>query len=450
MRVIVIGGGTVGTEISNKLSQKGHDVVIIEKNPRKTTNIAKNIDAMLIEGTGVSFKNLEEAGINQASLVIAVTEIDEVNIIACMLAKRCGVDKTVARIRNNEYFDGSQLFTHEQLGIDIAINPEKVTAMEMAKMIKTPNVKGVEYFADGKVRMIGLVVEEKSPIANQKVKEITFPYDSNLAAIARENDEIIIPGGEDIIYPRDEIYLIGDRNLLTGLGSLTRHPDKKAENILIIGGGRIGLQLCKILEENKKDGFNVKLVEEDAKRCEELTEELSKTLVLHGDGTDIKFLQEEDLDEVDVVVSVTGDDKTNLLSSVMCHRLGVEKTIVEIIKSDYESVLSTLKVDSAISPRLLTAAQILKLTTESQVISMTILENEKAEILELYVSETAPIINKKLKYAKLPRGLLVGAIVRGDQVITPGGNDKIFAHDRIIVLATRECTQKAEKAFASN
>ncbi len=450
MRVIVIGGGTVGVEIGHKLSEKGHDVVIIEKNPKKSENIAKNIDAMLIEGNGVSFKILEEAGINEAKIVIAVTEIDEVNIIACMLAKRCGVDKTVARIRNDEYVDGTQLFTHDQLGIDIVINPERIAAMEMAKFIKTPNVKGIDYFAEGKIRMIGIEVEEKSPIANQQVKNITFPFDSNIVAIIRENEDIIIPGGDDYIYPGNEIYLLGDINVLSGLSSLTRHPDKKPDNILIIGGGRIGLQLCKILEQNKKETFQVKLVEQDEERCEELTRELNRTLILHGDGTDLKFLQEEDLDEVDVMVAITGDDKTNLLSSVLCHRLGVDKTIVEIIKSDYELVLSTLKIDSAISPRLLTAAQILKLTTKSQVVSMKILKNDRAEILELNVPDTAPIIGKKLKNAKLPKGLIIGAIVRNGEIITPGGKDEILPRDRVIVFATKECTQKVEKIFAAS
>lgn len=450
MRVIIVGGGTVGIEICHKLSEKGHDVVLIEKNPKKTQNIAKNIDAMLIEGNGVSTKVLEEAGIKESSLLIAVTEVDEVNIIACLIAKRCGVGKTVARIRNNEeYINSSQVCTHDQLGIDIVINPERVTAMEMAKNIKTPNVKGIDYFAEGKIRMIGLVVEEKSPIANQQVKNVSFPYDSNIVAIVRETEEVIIPGGEDKICPGDEIYLLGDRNLLAGLASLTRHPEKTPENILVIGGGKIGLQLCKILEENKREGFKIKLVEEDEERCEELTEELSKTLVLNGDGTDLKFLQEEDLNQVDVAVSVTGDDKTNLLSAVMCHRLGVDKTIVEIIKSDYEAVLSTLKIESAVSPRLLTAAQILQLTTESQVISMTILENEKAEIMELYVPEKAPIVGKKLKNAKLPKGILVGAIVRNNEVITPGGKDKIIPHDRVILFVTSEYSHKVEKIFAA-
>ncbi|UMZ74002.1 Trk system potassium transporter TrkA [Natranaerofaba carboxydovora] len=447
MRVIVVGGGTVGVEICTKLAEKEHDVVLIEKDPQKLDKIAKNVDAMLIEGDGVSLSTLKKAGVEEAGLLIAVTEVDEVNMIASMMAKRCGVKKTVARIRNPEYTDETMSFTNDQLGIDIIINPERVAALEIAKIIKAPNVKGIEYFSGGKVQMVGLTVEEESPIANSRIKNIKFPSDSNVVAIVRNNQEVVIPGGEDMIYPGDVIYLLGEKGLLASLGTLTRHPDKKAENIMVIGGGRIGLELCKLLEGVKKHGFHVKLVEKDAKRCAFLTEELNKTLVLNGDGTNLKFLQEEDLEDVDVVVSVTGDDKTNLLSSVMSDRLGVSKTIVEIIKSDYEAVLDTMKVNAAISPRLLTAAQILKLTIESDVISMTILGNYKAEILELNVPADAPIVNKKLAKAKLPKGILVGAIVRKGRVITPGGQDSILPDDRIILFSMEECSNKVSKYF---
>ena len=447
MRIIIVGGGTVGVELASKLTEKDQDVVLIEKQREKLEKISRNLDIMLVEGNGASFKVLEQAGVNQTDILIAVTEIDEVNIIACLLAKNYGVGKTVARVRNPEYTEENQLFTHDQLGIDIIINPEFVTAQEMAKMIRTPNVKGVEYFADGKVQMVGLTVETNSPIANKFVKDIDFPYSSNIVAILRSNEDAIVPSGMDKILPGDEIYLVGPEDLLSGLGGLTRRPDKKAQNILIIGGGRIGSQLCNILE-SYGNGLKIKLVEKNYARCAELAEELSRTMVLQGDGTNLKFLREEDLKAVDVVVSTTGDDKTNLLSSVMTRKLGATRNIVEIIKADYEAVLDTLQVDTAISPRTLTAAKILKLIRKERVISMKILGNEKAEILELQVPQGSPIENKRLAQAKLPNGLLVGAIVRGDDIIIPGGKDVVKADDRVILFTTYKVSKEIDKFFA--
>ncbi|OWZ84990.1 Trk system potassium transporter TrkA [Natranaerobius trueperi] len=450
MRVIIVGGGTIGVELARKLSEKDQDVVLIEKSSEKISKISRNLDIMLVQGNGASFKILEQAGISQADLLIAVTEIDEVNIIACMLAKGYDVNKTVARIRNPEYTEGTQVFSHDQLGIDIIINPELVTAQEMAKMIRTPNVQGVEYFADGKVQMVGIIVEEKSPIAHKLVKDIDFPYSSNIVAILRGKKQVIIPGGTDEILPGDEIYLIGQKGLISSLGHFTRHPKKKPQNVLIIGGGRIGYQLCNILEKNmsRKNQMNIKLVEEDEKSCEQLVEDLNKTMVLKGDGTNLKFLQEEDLKDVDVVVSATGDDKTNLLSSVMSRELGADKTIVEVIKEDYEAVLDNMQVDKAISPRTLTAAKILQLIRDDIVISMAILGNEKAEITELIVPNNAPVANKKLIEAKFPRGILIGAIVRQDQIIIPGGQDVILPGDRVIIFATSKTNKLVDKYFS--
>ncbi len=450
MRIIIVGGGTVGVELANKFSEKNQDVILIERQKEKLEKISRNLDIMLIEGNGASFKVLEQAGVKKADILIAVTETDEVNIIACLLAKNYGVNKTVARLRSPEYTEeeNTQPFSQEQLGIDIIINPELVTAMEIAKIIRTPNVKGIEYFAQEQVQMVGLTVEENSPVANQLVKDIELPYQSNIVAILRPNKDAIVPGGMDKILPGDDIYLIGPKGLLSNLGGYTRHPDKRADNILIIGGGRIGSNLARILEKYP-NGMQVKLVEKCQERCEELTEGLSKTLILQGDGTNLKFLKEEDLKEVDVVVACTGDDKTNLLSSVMSRKLGATRTIVEVIKADYESVLDTLQVDTAISPRTITAAKILKLIRKEKVISMKILGNEKAEILELEVDPKAPIVNKKLSKAKLPKGLLVGAIVRGDKIIIAGGNDMVKANDRVILFATHGVANQVDKFFAS-
>ncbi len=446
MEVIIVGGGTVGVELANRILEKGHDVVLIERSRTKLDKISRNLDVMFIHGNGASYKILEQAGVRTADLLIAVTETDEVNMISCMLAKSYGVEKTVARVRNPDYTEETHVFEHDHMGIDIIINPELATAQEIAKIIRTPNAQGIEYFADGKIQMVGITVEEDSPVANTQIKDIKFHQSSNIVAILRKNRDVIIPHGTDEILPGDEIYIIGERGLLSRMGAFTRRPDKKHQNILVIGGGRVGYHVCRILEKTG-NGMNVTLVEKDCQVCEDLAEDLSKTLVLTGDGTNLKFLQEEDLNVVDVMVATTGDDKTNLLSAIMSKKLGASRTIVELIKEDYEALLDTLQVDTVVSPRTITTAKILKLLRKEMVISMKLLGHEKIEVLELEVASNAPIVNKKLSETKLPQGVLIGAIVRNDQIIIPGGRDKIIPKDRVIVFVTSEKTEALQKFF---
>jgi len=444
MRVIIIGGGQVGTELADRLSRE-QDVVVIEKNAAMAQRIEAAMDLMVINGNGASVQVLEKAGIREAKLLIAVTEIDEVNIIACMLAKNYGVETTVARIRNTEYEEGSRVLTNEQLGIDIIINPERVAAQEIAKMIKSPNISEVEHYADGRVLIIGYYIKEDSPSLNKKVSDIRFPEGCIVCAILRESGEIVIPSGEDVIFLNDEIYILGKTEVFS-------HPwfnhiaPSYPRKVVIAGGGKVGLQLAEMLEaEGNK--FMVKLIERDSSRGEEIANLLNKTLVLQGDVTDIHFLKAEEIGKADVLVAVTGDDEINLLSTLLADHLGVKVTISEVIRSDYNIIHNSIGIDRMVSPRLLTAAQIIKLIRKGDVISMTILKEDKAEVMELFVSERALIANKKLMEVNLPRGILVAGLVRDKEIIIPGGEDFIFAGDRVIVFYLTELSPEVDKFF---
>ncbi len=444
MRVIIIGGGQVGTELADRLS-KEHDVVVIEKNAVMAQRIEGSMDLMVITGNGASVHILEKAGIREAKLLIAVTEIDEVNIIACMLAKKYGVETTVARIRNTEYEGDFRVLTNEQLGIDIIINPERVAAQEIAKMIKSPNISEVEYFADGRVLIIGYYIDEDSPSLNKKLSEISFPDGCIVCAILRESGEVVIPSGEDIIHLKDEIFLLGKTEVFSQSWFNTKAP-RYPRRVVIAGGGKVGLQLAELLEaEGNK--FLIKLIERDSSRGEEIANLLNKTLVLQGDVTDIQFLIEEEIGKADVLVAVTGDDEINLLSTLLADHLGVKVTISEVIRPNYNIIHNSIGIDRIVSPRLLTAAQIIKLIRKGDVISMTILKEDKAEIMELIVSEKALVAKKKLIDANLPQGILVAALVRDEEIIIPGGEDVIHAGDRVIIFYITELSPQVDKYF---
>ena len=444
MRLIIIGGGQVGTELAKRLS-KEHDVVVIERNSNMAKIIESSMDVMVIRGSGASVRTLEKAGISEAKLLIAVTEIDEVNIIACMVAKKYGVETTVARIRNIEYVDGSQILTTEQLGIDIIINPERVAAQEITEMIKSPNVSEVEHYADGRVQVIGYYVNDYSPFINKRIEDVEFPDDCIVCAIIRKVGEVIIPSGEDKILAQDEIFLLGKKEVFEkpwpGF-EIQRQP----QNIVIAGGGKVGLQLAEFLERDEK--YNITLVEISKEKCDDIAGLLNRTLVLQGNVTDINFLREEEIYRADVFVAVTGDDEINLLSTLLADHLGVKITISEVIRPDYNIILNSIGIDRVVSPRLLTAAQIMKLIRKGEVISLTILKEDKAEVLELIVPDKAYICDKKLEEAKLPRGILLGAIIRGDKVIIPSGSHKVFSGDRVIIFYTTELSEEVDKYFS--
>lgn len=444
MRIIIIGGGQVGTELADRLS-RDHDVVVIEKNAAMSRKIESAMDLMVITGNGASVQTLEKAGIREASLLIAVTEIDEVNIIACMLAKNYGVETTVARIRNTEYEADSRILTNEQLGIDIIINPERVAAQEIAKMIKSPNISEVEHYADGRVLIVGYYIDEASPSLNKKVSDIRCPEGCIVCAILRKSGEIVIPSGDDVIQLKDELFILGKTEVFSQPWFTARSP-RYPRRVVIAGGGRVGLQLAELLEaEGNK--FMVKLIERDTGRIEEIANLLNKALVLQGDVTDIHFLKDEEVDKADVLVAVTGDDEINLLSTLLADHLGTSVTISEVIRPDYNIIHNSIGIDRIVSPRLLTVAQIFKHIRREDIISMTILKEDKAEVMELFVSENALVNNKKLMDVNLPQGILVAALVRDDEIIIPSGEDVILAGDRIIIFYLTELSPQVDKYF---
>ncbi|MDO9534786.1 MAG: Trk system potassium transporter TrkA [Bacillota bacterium] len=309
MHIIILGGGGVGSTLATLLSNENQDVVIIEKDPDLARRLNEEIDGLVKCGNGASAVMLEEAGIKNAEMLIAVTEVDEVNMIACMLAKKYNVPITVARVRNPEYYhEGSSILSNEQLGIDIIINPERVASFEIAKIIRTPNVRETEYFAKGQIKMVSIFIDEHTKLINQPLFELPIPKNSIVAAIERKSGVFIVPGGNDIILPGDKVFLLGKRGVLDDISWLFQKKESRNLNVLILGGGRIGFQLAELLEFNRKNNINVKIIEKDADCCQNVAAKLNKTLILQGDATDLTFLKQEDIQNTDVLVAVTGDN----------------------------------------------------------------------------------------------------------------------------------------------
>lgn len=443
LKIIVIGAGKVGCQIAKTLSSENHDVTLIEKDDSIRQSAQNNLDVLTILGNGTNVLTLEEARIIQTDMLIAVTSSDEVNMLACMIAKQFGVPKKIARIRNPEYLHTS-ILSREKLGIDFAINPERATAKEIVKLFKSPiNVSQVQSLAEGKVQLFELKVEEGFPFTNQQLKDISFKYPVLVAAIYR-NDKIIIPDGEEKIILGDNLYVLVEKDNFLELNEFFNEIPLDMQNVMILGGNRIAIQTALILA---KLGINTKLIERDKEKCDKIAELLPHSLIINGDGTNIDLLKSEGIETTDGFVAVTGYDEDNLLVALLAKHLGTKKVIAKIDRSNYIPILEKIGVDAVVNPRIITISAILQFIRRGEIVSLTLLKEGKAEVIELMVHSNSKIINKPLKDLNLPKNSIIGGIVRQDRVIIPGGKDSIQPEDKIIIFALSSAIKKIEKIF---
>lgn len=444
MRAIIVGAGKIGFNIAKLLTQENHDVIVIEQDEERAKLLQENLDIQVVTGNGASGGALVEAGVSESNLLVAVTEFDEVNMIACMVAKSFGVEKTVARVRNPEYAERANRKGALE-GIDLIINPELVTVKEIAKLIDVPEALDVVYHADGKVQLLELKITPDAPVANKKLKDLNLYYPCLIIAIFR-NGHIIIPRGEDMLKPNDIIFILGKTKEMIRIERLLGTERKKAERVMILGGGYTGYNLARILEDRK---YSVKIIEKEYKRCLDIAKSLNNTLVLHGDATDLDLLKAEGAGDVDVFVCLTDDDKLNLLVSLIVKHLGAKRAIVQVRRSDYISLMESVGIDVGISPRTLTANAILRFINRgNNVISVTLLSNDSAEMMELLVSPESKVANKQVKDLNFPAGAIIGSIYRKNQVIIATGEDTLKPGDMVTVFALPHATTKVLEYFA--
>lgn len=430
MRIVIVGAGKVGYFLAERLAQENHDVIVIEGNEERRSIVENRLDVMTIGGNGASPKILAEADIHKAGMLIAVTDSDEVNMIACMAAKQAGVAKTIARVRNTEYATEDQAVFNQALGIDMIINPEMVTAIEISQILKTPSALDVEDFAGGKVRMLEVKIRAGSPFGGKPLRQVDLPANVLVAGILRK-DKLIIPDGNEQIQDHDSVFFIGDKAAIYDIEEHFTLKRKPIERVLIIGAGRIGRFLTMMLETSK---IAVKVIEKDRRRCEELAQLVSKPMILHGDGTDIDLLMEEGVGDVDAVLCLTDDDKLNLLIALLAKHLGAPKTFVRVGRSEYISLMEQVGVDVVFSPRLLTAGVILRQVRRGDVVAITLVEGAKAEAIEIELPASSRVVGKKLRDVQMPHNALVGAVVRNGQTFVPNGDSILNAGDRAVIF----------------
>lgn len=445
MRIIIVGAGEVGYNIALILSKENHEVIVIEEDSWARHRCEEHLDVLTIEGNGASQHVLEQAGVREADMLIAVTDSDEVNMIACFVAKQIGSVKTIARIRNPDYLENASVISRDVLGIDYVINPESAAAVEIAKLLHTPGAIAVAHFALGKVQMVEFKVEETLSITDIPLKDLNLRDKCLVAAILR-NNKMIIPGGNDVIREGDRVFVIGKSEKMKKVEKLFGQFKRDGiRRVAFLGGGRITCHLAKILS---RDGIHVTVIENNKDRCKEIAEDMPNILVVHGDGTDLDLLKEERISEVDAFASLTTDDKINLLVSLLVKHLGVGRVITKVSRGDIGPLVEKIGLDVAISPRLLTANTILQYIRGGNVISIALLEDGMAEIVEVVAGENLQVAGKPLREINFPKGAIIGAIVHGNEVVVPTGHDAIQAGDRVIIFTLPSAVAQIERYFS--
>jgi trk system potassium uptake protein TrkA len=447
MKTIVIGAGEVGYHIAERLSREEHDVVVIEHDPRVRARVQDELDVMTVEGNGSSPKVLEEAGVREASILIAVADIDEVNVVACLLAKEYGVATRIARVREPDFSESQFLGRGKRLGIDLLINPNIVVAEEILDLVKTPAAAEVGKFAEGKVLMLGIQVSSRAPILDRPLRSLrsfhtTTPF---LIVAVLRNGQLILPDGETILLGGDHIYFVSKRESVNSILTLLGKKESIVERVMVIGGGRMGLRVAQLLEAER---FKVKLVEQQQDRCEELSELLKGTLILHGDGTDVRTLVEEGIADMDAVVTVTDDEATNILAALLAKEQGAKKVMALIKRPQLLHLLPHLGIDAAISPRTLTASVILKYVRKGKVLSIFEMPESDAETLEMMVTAQSRVAGKAIRDAGLPSGSIIGAVVHQGEIVIPRGDTVFRPDDHVVIFAIPSVIPDLEKHFA--
>ncbi len=439
MNIIIVGCGKVGYTLTKELSNEKHDITVIDTNEEKVEQAISTLDVQGIVGNGTTFNTLLEAGIKNSDLLVAVTGQDEVNLLCCIMAKKSGNCNTIARVRNPEYVTELN-YLRDGLGLSMIINPELTCALGISHLIEIPSALDFTTFAKGRANLIKLSVPQGSVIHNMSVIDFANKIHKKtlICAIEREH-EVIIPDGDTILCENDKMYVIIPPSELHSLLSKIGIKSKPIRNVLIAGGSKVSYYLARRLEESH---IRVKIIEKDFKRCEQLSELLPHSLIIHGDATNRQVLLEEGLEHMDAFISLTNMDEENLILSLFANKVGKSKIITKIDKVSFEEVIEDLPLGSIACPKNITAKSIIQYVRGiqnsfgSNIETLYRIIDEKVEAIEFKINQTSEVTGKALMDLNLKKNLLVCAIFRNGRIITPSGKDTIENGDAVLIVTT--------------
>lgn len=445
MKIILAGAGEVGYHLAKQLSNEEHDITVIDINGENLERVNSTTDVLTIQGSATSVAVLKDASIHATDLLVSVTSSEAVNINTAMLAKQLGAKRTIARVGNGEYVSPDNRDMFSRMGIDHLIYPEELAAQEVVKLIERAGATDVLEFEGGQISLIGVKLDKNIPILRKPMRELAETFDNfkfRIVAIYR-GMRTIIPSGDDILLPNDQIFVITTPQGIDEIIKLTGKSESKMDNIMILGGGKIGRKAARMLEGK----INIKLIESDREKTQDLADYLHKSLIIQGDGRDIDLLAQESIIDMDGFIAVTNDAETNIITCLMAKHLGVSKTIALVDNVDYIPLTQTIGLDSLINKKLIAANNISRFIRKSNLVSIATLQGIDAEVFEYIAKPGSKITRKPVKSLGFPRNAIIGGFIRDGVGYITVGETQINDNDKVVVFSLPGEVKKVEKYF---
>ena len=464
MKAIIIGAGEVGFHIAKLLTVQANDVVLIDESDAACNRVNEQLDLQTLRGPGASPRLLKTAGIDEADLLIAVTNSDEINMLACQMADRYSVNTKIARVSNPDYFSMESGLTPNDFGINLLVNPEHLCVAEFVRLLQIPEAREIVEFEDGKVQLVSFRAKQSNPLIGKSLAELDangLLTDTRFAAISRRgrsnngdptqngNRHIIIPRGDDALRQGDEVFVIGSSLAVEQLLRISGITfNQQLDRVIIIGASPIGIELARVLEENDT---NVKLIEEDQAKARQASQMLKRTTVLHGNYLQFRLLEEAGVDGVNGFVSVTGDDENDIMACMTAKEQGAQRVLALVQQPRYLPLLARIpRLDGAVSRHLTVVSNILRLIRRGNIVSVASLHGIEAEVIEIVAGVNSKIVHKELTTFKttFPENAFIGAVIRRERLIIPTGQSVIQPADRVIVFSMPGAIPVVEDLFA--
>ena len=445
MRVIVAGAGEVGFHLAKLLSGESQDIYLIDSNEERLEYAKNNLDVYTLRGDAKSLSILREANVNGAELLIAVTSSEETNILIAAIGKKLGAQKTIARVTNNEFLTTENRPFFHEMGIDSLISPTELASKEILRLVKNAALTENFEFEDGRLTMIGILIDQHTPIADKSIIEIAElnPNLSFMPVAINRHNKTIIPSGKTVFKAGDIVYFLTVKDSIDRLLKITGKQNIEVDNVMILGGSGIGRLTAKMLEKE----FNVTLIERDKERSAILAEELKNTLVINADGTDVSTIEEEGIEDMDAFIAVTGDSETNIMASLVAKRHGVKKTIAQVENIYYLHLTQDIGIDTLINKKIIAASNIFRYVRKGQVSALANLQGLDAEIIEFKVEEGAKVTKKPIRDLNFPKNAVIAGVIRENESFIPLGGFQIKPNDNVVVFSLSESIRKVESFF---
>jgi len=444
VKIVVIGAGEIGFHTAKILSQEKHDIIVVDHSAAQLERVNDALDVMTVQGIGSRLTTLRRAQVETADVVIAVTSSDDANFAACVFSHKMGAKRKFMRTNDADFFEDAGV-NPQDFGIDMAVSPERLAAKEIVRLIRRTAATDIVEFAEGRIQLIGIKLDQASPLINRKLRDVLKDYSEvpfRAVAISR-GLRTIIPTADDVFRKGDQVFVISKTEMVPEMLKVSGKESVKIEDVMILGGTAIGQQVAADLE----DEVSVKLIESSKETSSKLADVLKKTMVIRGEGKDLDLLATEGIMDMDAYVAVTRDEEDNIISCLMAKHLGVKKAIAHVEKTDYIPLANTIGIDALVNKKLSAATEILKLVRKGEILSIATLHGVDAEMIEMIANHKSAVTKKPVRDLKFPEGGIIGCVIRNEEVIIPVGDTRILSEDRVVVLTLPRSIHEVEKFF---